>query len=57
MCYAVTFTTRFRLDGLIQMTESEETGGIIASPISQNFYIFIWTLASVASFAIFVAYW
>jgi len=39
------------------MAESEETGGIIASPLSQNFYIFIWTLASVASFAIFIAYW
>lgn len=39
------------------MAESEETGGIIASPLSQNFYIFVWTVASVASFAIFIAYW
>ncbi|MFL2955879.1 MAG: hypothetical protein ACJZ39_00210 [Candidatus Thalassarchaeaceae archaeon] len=39
------------------MVESEQSSGIVESPISQNTYIFVWTLASVLSFAIFIVYW
>ena len=38
------------------MSESEESSNIAESPLSQNFYVFVWTLASIASFAIFIIY-
>ena len=34
----------------------EKSQGIVESPLSQNFYLFVWALASVASFAIFIAF-
>ena len=52
----VTFTTRFTVRGMIEMAESEKSEGIVESPLSQNFYLFVWALASVASFAIFIVF-
>jgi len=39
------------------MSKSEESSNIAESPLTQNFYVFVWTLASIASFAIFIVYW
>ena len=38
------------------MTDEGSSGDIVDSPISQNAYVLIWTLASLVSFAIFVVY-
>tara|TARA_B100000945_G_scaffold308244_1_gene297670 strand:- start:8351 stop:8674 length:324 start_codon:yes stop_codon:yes gene_type:complete len=39
-----------------RIVESEKSEGIVESPLSQNFYLFVWALASVASFAIFIVF-
>ena len=52
----VTFTTRITVGRVIDMAESEKSEGIVKSPLSQNFYLFGWALASVASFAIFIVF-
>jgi len=38
------------------MSEEGSSGDIVDSPLSQNTYVLIWTLASLVSFAIFVVY-
>jgi hypothetical protein len=38
------------------MSEGDSRGDIVESPLSQNAYVLIWTLASLVSFAIFVVY-
>jgi len=38
------------------MSDEGSSGDIIDSPLSQNTYVLIWTLASLVSFVIFVVY-
>ncbi|SVA09731.1 uncharacterized protein METZ01_LOCUS62585 [marine metagenome] len=38
------------------MSDEGSSGDIVDSPLSQNTYVLIWTLASLVSFAIFVVY-
>jgi hypothetical protein len=38
------------------MSDEGSNGDIVDSPISQNTYVLIWTIASLVSFAIFVVY-
>jgi hypothetical protein len=38
------------------MSDEGPSGDIVDSPISQNAYVLIWTLASLVSFTIFVVY-
>ena len=40
----------------VSMSDEGSSGDIVDSPLSQNTYVLIWTLASLVSFAIFVVY-
>jgi hypothetical protein len=43
------------LAGLIDMSD-EDKSGIVKSPLSQNTYVMMWIIASVASLFIFVKF-
>ena len=51
----VIFTIRFPL-AADSMSEGDSSGDIVESPLSQNAYVLIWTVASLVSFIIFVVY-
>lgn len=38
------------------MSDEESTEGIVESPLSQNTYVMIWAIGSLASLAIFIVY-
>ena len=53
--YSVMFTSLLVFEGLINMDE-EERNEIVESSLSQNTYVMVWVIASLASLAIFVIY-
>ena len=38
------------------MSDEESTEGIVESPLSQNTYVMIWAIGSLASLVIFIVY-
>ena len=53
--HSVMFTSLLVFEGLINMDE-EERNEIVESSLSQNTYVMVWVIASLASLAIFVIY-
>lgn len=53
--HSVMFTSLLVFEGLINMDE-EERNEIVESSLSQNTYVMVWVIASLASLAIYVIY-
>jgi hypothetical protein len=49
------FTVLLHLEGTIDM-DDEEQNGIVESSLSQNTYVMVWVIASLASLGIYVIY-
>tara|TARA_B100000929_G_scaffold30149_1_gene22036 strand:+ start:300 stop:476 length:177 start_codon:yes stop_codon:yes gene_type:complete len=52
----VIFTILLPLVRVSRMSDEHEHVEIVESPLSQNTYLVVWAIASIASFAIFIAY-